>query len=152
MKKLKPVISVRELPPCRSSLRQHLPSIRDLIGGAPNEQEQQLIQYLLQGVICGVYFDTGLLYDVLQPGRKIEDLETQANGLLTDGDWIWPAALVYYLREYHVPLDTDFVKHARDNEWKIDSSRIDPKTLSTLGFDEIDELEHSLDPSESGAI
>src|SRR5215831_35103 len=70
---LEPVIAVRELPPARSRLRQHLPSIRELVSEIPFPQEAALLSYLSQGVVCGVYNDRGLVFDVLQPGRRIDE-------------------------------------------------------------------------------
>ncbi len=40
---LEPVIRVRELPPARSKLRQHLPSIRELVWEMPSHQERLLL-------------------------------------------------------------------------------------------------------------
>ncbi|HEY3603519.1 MAG TPA: hypothetical protein VGL04_02520, partial [Sporichthyaceae bacterium] len=37
----------------------------------------------------------------------------------TDGVWIWPAAINYYLRRYGVPPDPDLVNHARSNGFRV---------------------------------
>ena len=36
----------------------------------------------------------------------------------TDGVWVWPAAVNYYLRRYGVPPDPDLVNHARSNGFR----------------------------------
>ena len=59
---LEPVISVRELPPARSRLRQHLPSLRELVRPTASvEEPAPLLSYLAQGVVCGIYNDRGLV-------------------------------------------------------------------------------------------
>src|SRR4051812_20735415 len=108
---LQPVLSVRELPPACAKLRSHLPSLRDFICSTPGPRESEALSYLRQGVACGLYYDRGLLYDVLQPGRLIEPGQTNGTSesstliephvLLTDGRWIWPGALPYYVATYH---------------------------------------------------
>src|SRR4051794_20289370 len=107
MVELEPVILVRELPQARSRLRQHLPSIRELISPTPRPDEGALLAYLAQGAVCGVYNDRGLLFDVLQAGRRIDaackedsrlqELNVQPTLILTDGVWVWPGVLTYYL-------------------------------------------------------
>src|SRR5437870_4116560 len=71
MKALEPVILVRELPPVCSRQRQHLPSLRDLVSATSHPMEPSVLTYLSQGADCGIYNDPGLLYDVLQPGKRI---------------------------------------------------------------------------------
>jgi hypothetical protein len=38
---------------------------------------------------------------------------------LTDGVYVWPADLAYYLRTYHVRLPRPFIVHARRNGWRV---------------------------------
>jgi hypothetical protein len=61
---LEPVISVRELPPARSRLRQHLPRLRELVRPAPSAEEPALLSYLAQGVVCGIYNARGLVFSM----------------------------------------------------------------------------------------
>jgi hypothetical protein len=49
--------------------------------------------------------------------------------LWTDGVYVWPADLAYYVERYHARLPRSFWYHARDNEWRI-ASGIDPTRLS----------------------
>ncbi|MEU4802032.1 TNT domain-containing protein [Actinosynnema sp. NPDC023587] len=37
----------------------------------------------------------------------------------TDGHWIWPAAVGYYLREYGVPPEAELVERARANDYEL---------------------------------
>jgi hypothetical protein len=150
MTELKPVILVRELPPARSRLRQHLPSIRDLIMPAPFAQESAVLSYLVQGVVCGIYNDGGLLFDVLQPQQRVAVLSQDNPGLskltiqpslvLTNGTWVWPGVLPYYVAVYHLRLPALFLQFAEENHWKIDASAIDPGDVNWDAYDGVSEL------------
>jgi hypothetical protein len=96
---------------------------------------------------CGVYNDRGMLYDVLQAGRKIEnahregpageDRLIQPNVLLTDGTWVWPGALLHYVAVHHVALPRQFLQYAESRQWKIDALSIDLDNLNWDAFDAI---------------
>jgi len=148
MKALEPVILVRELPPVCSRQRQHLPSLRSLVSATPSLEEAAVLSYLGQGVDCGIYNDPGILYDVLQPGKKIDfssvrlvvrDVPSVLHPhlLMTDGSWVWPGALLYYVAVYHLQLPERFLQHTRRNQWKIDASQISPKQLNWDAFDAV---------------
>jgi hypothetical protein len=36
---------------------------------------------------------------------------------MTDGTWVWPSDLAFYVERYHVELPTDFVEHVRSCGW-----------------------------------
>jgi hypothetical protein len=148
MTALEPVILVRELPPARASLRQHLPSIRELIAVAPGPDEPAVLSYLAQGVMCGVYNDPGLLFDVVQPGRRLDamwerdpilsGLDLQPSLMLTDGAWVWPGVLPYYVAVYHLRLPSRFLQFAREHQWKVDPAAIKPEDVSWDAYDAAD--------------
>ena len=147
MKDLEPVILVRELPPVCRSQRTYLPSLRDQIADAPRTDESRILSYLGQGVDCGIYNDPGMVYDVLQPGKKIDDSvfrvfvpeprRRHPHIMLTDGIWVWPGALLYYVAVYHIQLPTRFLRHAADSHWTIDPSAINREELNWDAFDAI---------------
>lgn len=70
---LKPIIDVREIPPCASRSRQGLPSVRTLVRESAAPDEGTILNYLRQGVTCGVFNDPRLIYDV---HRLAFDLDT----------------------------------------------------------------------------
>jgi len=153
MIRLQPIIDVRELPPACSKLRQALPSLRSLVRQDAEPNEAKLLAYLRQGVVCGVYNDRGMVYDVLAARTP---LDPDANLLLTDGTWIWPKALLHYLCEYHIRLPAALVEHAQGHDWQIDSSAIRLERLSTEAFDapagEVDSaLSEPLEPQDIGS-
>jgi hypothetical protein len=141
------VIVVRELPPVCSGQRQHLPSIRDLVSPTPGPQERAILAYLAQGVDCGIYNDPGMLYDVIQPGKKIEFSSVQEVGpdvsalaphlIMTDGVWVWPGAVLYYIATYHIRLPDALLRHAERCQWTIDPSQFSPEELSWDAFDAV---------------
>lgn len=161
MKYLEPVISVRELPPACRSRRQHLPSLSDQVSETPQTDESLLLSYLGRGVDCGIYNDPGLLFDVLRPGVRIDDAvfrefvpdprKRHPHIILTDGTWVWPGALLYYIASYHVRLSERFRSHAAASAWKIDPSSMNPEELDWDAFDTICEPVmdgHRVDSSE----
>jgi hypothetical protein len=151
MKTLEPVIFVREIPPACSSQRQHLCSIRELVSAKPHPREQQILSYLAEGVDCGIYNDPGMLYDVLQPGTRIdfsrvrqivpETPTLHPHLMMTDGSWVWPGALLYYIAAYHVRLPDRFVHLAERCQWKIDPGPLRGEELNWDAFDAVESLE-----------
>ncbi|MFF3453713.1 hypothetical protein ACFYXH_05155 [Streptomyces sp. NPDC002730] len=37
----------------------------------------------------------------------------------TDGVWVWPSSLAYYVRKYHVKLPTEFLNRMASNDWMV---------------------------------
>lgn len=37
--------------------------------------------------------------------------------ILTDGTWVWPSDLAYYLEQYGVSLPAEFLSHAAQMDW-----------------------------------
>ncbi len=78
------------------------------------------------------YLDAGHLY-IASPGfveDMISDDEIMIGPphLLTDGIYVWPGDLPYYVRTYHVRLPTAFVAHARANSFAMPAD-VDPSSL-----------------------
>jgi len=98
---LKPVGFFHELPhgdPNGPSLAE---SRRDKAA----DYEYAVAEYLTKGSTYIV--SPGPVWDVIDGDGPIGTAT-----VLTDGEWIWPSDLVYYLQTYHVELSPDFVKHA----------------------------------------
>jgi hypothetical protein len=150
---LRPVISVREIPPNTARIRSHLPSIRTLVSQQPHDEETRLLQYLQQGVFGCFYPDPKLAHDVLEPARRVnrqlpgealglttssapggDSISIDPNSVLTDGTWLWPGVLVYYLARYHLRLDPAFVDHARARNWSIRPSEVNLDDLCWDAF------------------
>jgi len=147
MKSLRPVITVREIPPACSQARADLPSLQTYVSSTPSHGEALVLEYLCQGVICGIYNDRGMQYDVLESGRRIEPFRRvgktednnviQPNLILTDGTWVWPGALPYYVAIYHLQLPTEFLHHAERQNWHIDPASVPVEELNWDAFDSV---------------
>ncbi|HEY8371227.1 MAG TPA: glycohydrolase toxin TNT-related protein [Pseudonocardiaceae bacterium] len=73
----------------------------------PDEERERLLAYLEQApiVLGGRGFDVDLI-DGERPARVPLTYHT-------DGEWVWPGAAAYYLREHGVPPEPGLVEHAR---------------------------------------
>lgn len=89
------------------------PSLREAVGQPAGEAKQQIVDYLAAG--CGVVMAPTMVGDALDPRREA----VAGLGLLTDGEWLWPAELEYYVAEYDVGLPADFTEHMADNGWTV---------------------------------
>lgn len=150
MIELEPVIRVRELPPSLARLRAHLPSIRDLVSDTPTDLESELLAYLGRGIVCGVYSDPGLLRDAIMPGQRLDvasredprlaGVVVQPSLLLTDGRWVWPGELTYYVARYHIQLPQRFFEFARERHWRIEDP-IDLGDVSCARWDAVTDVD-----------
>lgn len=71
------------------------------------EERDAILSFLDNGKV--VLSSTGRSPDLLHQDR--ESLVPMA--FLTDGTWVWPAAVAYYLREHGIAPAPDFVQHIR---------------------------------------
>lgn len=96
---------------------------RELAGGSPTDpsifdaprgehpDREALLEYLQFGELhvgC-----PGVVRDVYDPSGP----PVAAAHELTDGMWVWPVAIAYYVLKYGLLLDEDFVAHARSRGW-----------------------------------
>jgi hypothetical protein len=87
------------------------PSLRAAIRNSEAPEETRLADYLDGAPVIAT---TGrLVDDVLDPAHTgVAVLETR-----TDGAWIWPGDLGYYVRNYHADINAEFLEHARSNNY-----------------------------------
>jgi hypothetical protein len=88
------------------------PGLRESCRATAQPDEAMIAGYLEAGAVirsAGARVD-----DVLDPART----SVASMYLVTDGTWVWPLELAYYIREYHVELPADFVAHMRAQSWK----------------------------------
>jgi hypothetical protein len=118
------------LPPERPGRRFRLARIFDGTGpgGRPtvnrppvsDEDRDRLLDYLDHATLA--LPERGHDVDRLSPdGRPVVPVAFH-----TDGAWVWPAAVNYYLRRYGVPPDPELVNHARSNGFR--SPEVDEQT------------------------
>ncbi|AUW46865.1 hypothetical protein [Rhizobium leguminosarum] len=86
------------------------------------EKRAKVIAYLRSGTVCVV--SPGLSRDVVSAERNI----IGSLSLLTDGVFLWPSDLAYYIEKYSVGIPQEFLEHMEQNAWVI-STDIDIHNL-----------------------
>ncbi|MBD5134853.1 MAG: hypothetical protein HDT39_02660 [Lachnospiraceae bacterium] len=89
------------------------PSIFDYIQPKANKNEEEIINYLKNGIVivaCG-----GVVSDIINPDNGLAGCPE----LKTDGIWVWSGDLAYYVKRYHLKLDEEFIETMRCNNWHI---------------------------------
>ena len=95
------------------------PSIKDNIG-MQMANKDHICRYLRNGIVLAACGE--VVTDVLHPENGVIGTPDD----VTDGKWIWPAELVYYVEKYDLKLDDAFVDYMMKNNWTIsDSIEID---------------------------
>ncbi|MBE1467160.1 hypothetical protein [Kibdelosporangium phytohabitans] len=82
----------------------------------PASEKDAVLSFLDNGRV--VLSSRGYSADLLHPGR--EALVPMA--FLTDGTWVWPAAVAYYLRQHEIAPAPDFVQHIRSRGYRPPAS------------------------------
>ena len=118
MKKLKKAGFFKEL----DHGEETAPSIKDVLGGLSEEILGSVNLYLKKGVL--LVASPSLVQDVLDFDS---DVVIGSLGLLTDGVWVWPSDLAYYVEKYRVDLPSEFIFHMENNGWEIGS--VDLKSI-----------------------
>jgi hypothetical protein len=90
------------------------PSLEDCRAETLDDNEAQIVRYLESGHMHTIA--SGIVADVLSDDG---DVEIGPPHILTDGTYVWPADLSYYVRNYHVRLPKHFVLHAQRNNFQI---------------------------------
>jgi hypothetical protein len=106
------------------------PSLRESMGKGDVEARDGVAGYLANGSLLATTGEH--VSDVL----KDEKVDAGLLAIQTDGRWVWPADLAYYVREYNVQLPVHFVDWARAAAW----------TPPQLSSEELVQVEKSLFP------
>ena len=88
------------------------PSLRQAVHAEADIDEARVVEYLRSGSTITV---AGRLTSDVLSGSPDAVLPL---GVLTDGVWIWPADLEYYVEQYHARLPSEFLEHAKRLEWR----------------------------------
>lgn len=93
------------------------PSLHELIG-AGSAEDGRVGTYLRQGNVLGATAQQ--VDDCLDPANtNITELK-----LMTDGTWLWPSDLVYYVETYSAAVPVELLRH-------ITMNKGGPRSLST---------------------
>lgn len=99
------------------------PSIKDYIGKEDIAMVEKICTYLTSGIAIAV--TPGIVNDVIDPDKGVAGTPSA----LTDGTWVWPGDLAYYVKNYRLKLPDEFVKTMQDSNWEI------TLTLEDIDFD-----------------
>ena len=88
------------------------PSMKEYIN-QKIENKELICQYLKNGYVMAACSD--LVTDVIFPENGVIGSPDE----LTDGYWLWPGDLVYYVEKYNLKLDDDFIDYMRAHSWRI---------------------------------
>ncbi len=90
------------------------PSIKDYINYSyDKDYKDNICNYLETGIPVAIC--AGTVEDVIDPSSGNAGVPSS----YTDGTWIWPGDLVYYVRKYNLKLDEEFTDTMSNNEWTI---------------------------------
>lgn len=103
------------------------PSIMTYIGKSSYsaESKKKICHYLDSGITLIACF--GLSSDIIHPERGFAGCP----GTMTDGIWVWPGDLSYYVAQYSLKLNDEFLKTMAQNNWQI------PITEDALDYNSI---------------
>ena len=91
------------------------------------DNKEKICNYLRQGYIlaaCG-----RVVSDVVYPEKGVIGTPDD----MTDGMWMWPADLVYYVENYNLLLDNAFIKYMAEHEWSISKNlEIDEDNIEVI--------------------
>ena len=99
---------------------------KEMLDGSPNDPS--IKDYVNKGVhslidkICA-YLDNGIPL-IVSPGTTL-DIIDESKGIagspsvLTDDKWDWSGVLSYYVKNYNLQLDNEFIETMVENGWAI---------------------------------
>lgn len=99
---------------------------REMLDGSPSDPS--IKDYVNKGTssvidkICA-YLDSGLPI-IVSPGTAVDVIDKTKGvagspSILTDGKWAWSGVLSYYVKNYNLQLDSEFVATMIENGWEI---------------------------------
>lgn len=89
------------------------PSIKEYLHKLPKNNLENIIHYLQSGILV-----------IMSPGNTVDIVNPQngyagAPSVYTDGKWAWPGDLIYYVKNYQVGLEQDFLDDMEKNNWVV---------------------------------
>ena len=89
------------------------PSIKDYLNKGTDYPIEKICAYLDSGLPLIV--SPGVALDIIDETKGVAG----SPSILTDGKWAWSGVLSYYVRNYNLMLDSNFVDTMIANDWKI---------------------------------
>lgn len=95
------------------------PSIHDVIRKGDSSLVEKICDYLSNGttaIIC-----PGITRDIIDEASGVAGTGSSC----TDGIWLWPDDLVYYVRKYNIALPDDFLNTMKASDWRNPGKDLD---------------------------
>lgn len=120
--KVKTVGYYKEMP--------HADNVNESIFDFINKEDDSLIEDICGYLESGIEFvvSPGMVDDVINPEKGPAGITST----YTDGKWLWPGDLAYYVRNYKLKLPDAFIETMRKSGWKVTT------TMEDLDFNEIE--------------
>ena len=100
-------------------------SIFDFIYKESKDNAEKIYQYLKSGVEFVV--SPEVTQDIITPEKGTSGVASD----YTDGIWLWPGDLAYYVKNYNLKLPDEFISTMEQNNWQIS------KTIDDMDYSEI---------------
>lgn len=107
MKKLQKVGFFGSMP-----MMEAIAALNTLRADSPRPNEADILSYLRGGTQA--FAVPGLASDLLSPNRQV----IGAPSVFTDGEWLWPTDLLYYIEHYHIEVPNTFVRRMEEQGWQ----------------------------------
>ena len=88
------------------------PSMKEYLNKEEPEMVEAICRYLREGTVLGV--SPGETTDVIEPEKGFSGTATA----YTDGKWVWPGDLVYYVETYLLKIPDEFLQTMIENGWE----------------------------------
>ena len=82
-------------------------------GRQTGDDEAAIVRYLAESPVLAI--SGSVVRDVIDPLHSVAG----RNAVRTDGVWIWPADLAYYVANYRIELPADFIEHGARANWAV---------------------------------
>ena len=95
------------------------PSMEEFLNQEDPEQAEMICDYLRNG--SALIVSPGETVDVLHPERGFSGTATA----YTDGTWVWPGDLAYYVESYLLKIPEEFRQTMIQNKWQNPVANVD---------------------------
>lgn len=95
-----------------SSRREALQDLRELQMMGPLDEEDLVLQYLSEGTM--LFEANSDAYDRLMD----DSVMIGPPDVYSDGEWCWSGDVIYYIKHYHIAVESQFFDWMQRNNWK----------------------------------
>lgn len=104
--------------------KENDPSIKDCISSIEISGKKEICNYLNNGIMLAACF--GMETDVINPDAGFSGCPCY----LTDGTWVWPGDLIYYVEKYNLQLPKEFLDFMEGNNYLMSIKEEDIRNTS----------------------